>query len=83
MPQLLWPVRFEVTIRPSAGQEETYTVLTWLNEEKAVALASQRYLRLHPTATVSSTDVTPLGLAPRSADGTVDVGRDVHDRMEF
>lgn len=83
MEQLAWPVRFEVTIRPSTGPEEMYTVLTWLNEEKAVALARQRYLRSHPTATISSTEATPLGPAPRSANGTVDVGRDVLDRMEF
>jgi hypothetical protein len=83
MAQLSWPVRFDVTIRSAAGPAETYSVLTWQDENKAVALATQTYRRAHPTATISSTELTPLGPAPRSADGTVDVGRDVHDRMEF
>lgn len=75
--------RFEVTIHMSAGPHETYTVLTWLDDNRAIVLASRRFRQQHPTETISSTGVRLLGPAPRAADGTVDAGRDVLDRMEF
>jgi hypothetical protein len=81
--QLSWPIRFTVEIRRADGPDFPVSVLTWLNEAKAVALAVAAFLRAHPTAKTYAVKVVALGPAPRSADGTVDVGDDLHDRLEF
>jgi hypothetical protein len=61
----------------------SFTALTWLHSEKAVALAVQAYGQRYPEAPIYDVRVSPLGAAAKSATGTVEVGSDLLDRYEF
>jgi hypothetical protein len=78
--QRTWPVRYEARLHMVGGQVRRRSVLTWLGHEKAIALAVQAGAADGP---VYDVEVEELGPAPRNADGTVAVGEDLHDRMEF
>jgi hypothetical protein len=84
--QLPWPERYSVAVESvsGSGPNVTYTVATWLHASKAVVIAVERYRSQYPTAPIYDVSVTPLGPAAKSsANGTVDVGQDLHDRLEF
>jgi hypothetical protein len=71
-------------VHPVTGDTKTFFALTWLGTEKAVAMAAQADGRKYGTSTgFYDFEVEEIGPAPRSANGTVDVGTDLHDRMEF
>jgi hypothetical protein len=71
-------------VHPVTGDARVFSVLTWLGSDKAVAMAAQADGRGFGVDTgLYDVEVEELGPAPRSADGTVDVGEDLHDRMEF
>lgn len=82
---LSWPVRYLVTIEAVSGDRRTYEVLTWLDQHKALALAVQEDTRRYPEGPDSlfSVTVSEVGPAPKTDRGTVDVGSDLLDRMEF
>jgi hypothetical protein len=83
-PQRSWPIRYAVTLHPGTGADAvSYTVLTWLYKDKAVALAVQAFSREHEGVAIYDVDVQEVGPAGRTDDGLVDVGADVHDRREF
>lgn len=75
-----WPERFEVTLKLGDGTEEVHSVVTWQDGDKAVAIATRA---AHRDSDVVGAVVSPLGPAPRAADGTVDIAGDLHDRMEW
>ncbi len=82
--QRAWPVRYRVTIRPVQGDPRDFFVVTWLGPEKAVVMAAHRDGRGYGTASgIYDVMVDELGPAHRNEDGTVAVGNDLHDRMEF
>ena len=84
MSQLRWPERFGVEVRATTGGPTVeFSVLTWLHASKAVVLAVDEYRRRYPDAHIYDVIVTPLGRAPRGSDGTVSIGSDLHDRVEF
>jgi hypothetical protein len=64
------------------GQVLRRSVLTWLGHEKAIALAVQHGVG-SGDAPLHDVEIEEVGPAPRHADGTVAVGDDLHDRMEF
>ena len=78
--QLSWPERFEVTFRYADGTEVVRSVVTWHNAEKAIEIAQRS---ASASSEVTATNAVFLGRAPRSGDGTIEVGEDLHDRMEW
>jgi hypothetical protein len=78
-----WPIRYEATIRLGGGGEARYHVLTWLGEPKAIALAVERHLHRSDAGRIYDVSLRELGPAPRTSGGLVDIGHDMHDRMEF
>ena len=90
MERMPWPHLYKVTLRGSGGQsEEVKTVLSWLGEHKAVAMAVEVHLggwwAPKESWPVYSVAVEDLGLVPANADGTVGEGPPgvLEDRMEF
>lgn len=87
MAERSWPHRFRVTIRTHAGGSVPYSVVTWLSQEKAVALAVAAHLRRNPgghAAGVHDVDVADLGPVGRNAEGAMALDRaDLIDRAEF
>ncbi len=81
--QRSWPARYEVRVHALGGQVRRSSVLTWLGHEKAIALALQHDRSAGGDERVYDVEVDELGPAPRNADGTISVGDDLHDRMEF
>ena len=58
--------------------------MTWLGPEKAIVMATHRDGRGYGTTTaIYNVEVHDLGPAGRDDRGTVAVGDDLHDRMEF
>jgi hypothetical protein len=84
--QRSWPVIYRVTLS-TLGEEPTtvaYTVMTWLYEEKAVALAIEAMRHFRPNGKVYDVAIEVVGPAAATATGTVDVtSADWHDRYEF
>jgi hypothetical protein len=87
--QLPWPNLFRVTLHGLKGEVRVETVLSWLDEHKAVAMAVEAHASgwIGPKKTwgVYSVEVEPLGPAARTKNGLVDIGSPVtlHDRSEF
>jgi hypothetical protein len=82
--QLSWPLRFRVTVVPRTGPSQTLNVLTWLNRDKAVALATAEFLRRHGDgAQVYRIEVDEMGPADRDLSGLVVTEGYLHDRDEF
>jgi hypothetical protein len=83
--QLLWPIRFRVSIVPITGAPRSYVAITLLHRDKAVGLAVQKDVRLFDwDRRLYDIIVEELGPTPRDANGTADIdGVDVMDRMEF
>lgn len=79
----MWPVRYEVTLRSLEGGERKVQVLTWLGQEKAIAMAVADHVRTPEASQIYDVSVRELGPAPKAAIGVVEIGRDLHDRMEF
>jgi hypothetical protein len=66
------------------GEPRDFLVVTWLGPEKAVVMATHRDGRGYgTTGGIYDVTVDDLGPARRNEDGTVAVGDDLHDRMEF
>ena len=80
---LEWPVRFEVTFCSVQGENHSYTICTWLNQEKAIAMAAERHQYLHRPQ-IYSVSVSFLGPAAQAESGVVrPVATDLIDRMEW
>ncbi|MDQ1414331.1 MAG: hypothetical protein QOE07_2919 [Acidimicrobiaceae bacterium] len=83
-----WPHRFRVTIHTNGGGTLTYPVVSWLSQEKAVAMAVASHLRRHPdeqpATRVRDVEVVDLGPVGRDTKGAMALdGSDIVDRMEF
>jgi hypothetical protein len=79
------PVVYKVTLSSLSDEpaEVTYTVMTYLAEEKAVVLAVEAMQHDYPNRRVYDVLVEEVGPAGRK-DGMVDLdSADWHDRMEF
>lgn len=76
--RLPWPRLYRVTLRGVAGELHVDSVLSWLGEYKAVAMAVEVHASgwIGPKRTwpVYSVKVEDLGPAPRNKDGTVGTG---------
>ena len=84
--QRSWPVVYKVRLATLGAEPPTltYTVMTWLYEEKAVVLAVEAMRYFHQDRTVYDAAVEEVGPAAATASGTVDLGSaDWHDRYEF
>jgi hypothetical protein len=84
-----WPHLYRVTLRGVAGEEHVDTVLSFLGEHKAVAMAVEVHASgwIGPKRTwpVYAVAVEDLGPAPKNKDGTVGSGPRgyLEDRSEF
>lgn len=79
-----WPERYRVTIVSVLGQARIRHVVTWLGPEKAIAMAVHADGRGYGTADgIYDVRAEDLGAADRDESGLVEVGDDLHDRMEF
>jgi hypothetical protein len=77
-------MRYQVTIRSSAGQIRKLYVLTWLGPEKAVAVAAYADGHGYGTAEgIYDIDVEEVGPAARDERGLVVSEGHLSDRMEF
>lgn len=84
-----WPRLYRVTLRGVKGEQHADTVLTWLGDLKAVAMAVEAHSSglIGPKKTwpVYSVDVEDLGPATTTSRGTVGEGPKgcLEDRSEF
>jgi hypothetical protein len=83
-----WPHRFRVTIHTNGGAALTYPVVSWLSQEKAIAMAvfahGRRYPDGQPSTRVRDVEVVDLGPVGRDSQGAMALDRsDILDRMEF
>lgn len=82
-----WPETFEVTVHTNGGGSNSYRVMTWRHEEKAVALAVAEHLRRHDQSEVQSrisdVEVRDLGPAVRDSAGMPSIDDWLTDRMEW
>jgi hypothetical protein len=87
--ELPWPNLYRVTLHGLKGEKRVETVLSWLDQYKAVAMAVEAHASgwIGPRNTwgVYSVEVEVLGPAPRTKNGLVGLGDPVtlHDRSEF
>lgn len=84
-PQRSWPHRFRVTVHTRQGATFPYSVVTWLSQEKAVAMAVGAHQRRHADGhEIYDITVDDLGPADRDARGAMAIARgDLTDRFEF
>lgn len=83
--QRAWPKRFRVLVRPDPDTAVSYAVVTWLAEEKAIAMAVAEHLRRHrDDESIYDVEVEDLGPVSRDAGGAMllETG-DLTDRSEF
>jgi hypothetical protein len=83
-----WPHRFRVNIHTNSGSSLTYSVVTWLSSEKAVAIAVVAHVGRHQSGTgpmgIHDVHVSDLGPVAQKADGKMLIdSADLTDRMEF
>lgn len=77
-------MRYQVTMRSSAGQIRKLHVLTWLGPEQAVAMAACADGHGYGTAEgIYDIDVEELGPAARDERGLIVREGHLSDRMEF
>lgn len=83
-----WPHRFRVSIRTNSGVTVAYHAVTWLSQEKAVAIAVMAHIGRHEPGSgpmgihdVAVVDTGPVARAERGA--MVLERTDLMDRMEF
>ncbi len=83
--QRSWPHRFKVVVRTAPDTAVPYSVVTWLAEEKAIALAVTAHLRRHHEPNgIHDVEVEDLGPVGRDAQGEMMLERnDLVDRAEF
>jgi hypothetical protein len=82
--QRAWPVRYQVTIRPSLGQIRKLRVPTWLGPEKAIAIAAHADGHGYGSPDgIYDIDVEELGPAERNERGVVVSEGYLSDRMEL
>lgn len=82
--QRAWPVRYQVTVQHGHGEPRDFIATTWLGPEKAVVMATCADGRGYGSAYgIYDVVVRKLGPAGRNENGTVAVGSDLFDRMEF
>lgn len=83
--QRSWPERFRVLVRIGPESTVPYTVVTWLAEEKAIAMAVTEHLRRHREASgIYDVEVQDVGPVDRDARGAMVLERDdITDRTEF
>jgi hypothetical protein len=66
------------------GEPRDFFAVTWLGPEKAVVMATRADGRGYGSADgIYDVAVQELGPAGRNENGTVAVGDDLYDRMEF
>ncbi len=83
--QRSWPKRFRVTVHTRAGGSASYSVVTWLGQGKAIAMAVAAHLRRHPESEeIYDVAIEDLGQVARDAQGAMAFERrDLTDRAEF
>ncbi|MGH3117439.1 MAG: hypothetical protein ACRDQ2_10075 [Gaiellales bacterium] len=74
-----------MTVHTRVGGSARYAVVTWLTEEKAIAMAVAAHLRRHPDGEETyDVEVEDLGPVDRDAQGAMVLERsDLTDRAEF
>lgn len=74
-----------MTVHNRAGGSVSYSVVTWLAQEKAIAMAVGAHLRRHPEGEeIYDIEVDDLGPVDRDAQGAMALERsDLTDRAEF
>lgn len=79
------PVRYIVVVHGLGDASWEYSVVTWLNVGKAIALAIQAHLRRFPDANeVYDVEVEELGPLPVGEQGPLAIERgDLFDRHEW
>jgi hypothetical protein len=88
MPERNWPHRFRVSIQTNGGSVASYSAVTWLSREKAIAIAVMAHIGRHglghgPMA-IRDVEVEEAGPVSRGPDGAMILERtDLTDRMEF
>ncbi|MGH9155948.1 MAG: hypothetical protein ACRD1K_08990 [Acidimicrobiales bacterium] len=72
-------------VRARAGEPVAYSAVTWLAQEKAIALAVAAHLRRHPDGEeIYDVEVEDLGPVARDSQGAMVLERsDLTDRSEF
>jgi hypothetical protein len=86
---MTWPHIYRITLHGISGEKRVDTVLSWLNEHKAVAIAVEVHYGgwwvPKKTWPVYSVEVDDLSAAPANEDGTVGQGPPgyLEDRAEF
>lgn len=81
-----WPQRYRVRLRLRSREEVDTTVVTHMDQLKAVAIAVSRHSRGNedPEREPYEVTVEDLGPVPRGPDGAMQIdGGDIVDRMEF
>jgi len=83
-----WPSRFRVTVRTNSGEVIPYGVVTWLSQEKAIAIAVAAHVARHSPSpgpmSIRDVEVVELGPVGRTSEGKMVLERgDLTDRMEF
>lgn len=83
--QRSWPQRFRVVIHIGPDASIPYSVVTWLAEEKAIALAVAAHTRRYrETYVIDDVEVQDLGPAGRDEQGEIILDpKDLTDRREF
>jgi hypothetical protein len=83
-----WPSRFRVTVRTNSGHAKPCLVVTWLSQEKAVAIAVTAHVARHRPdhgpMSIHDVEVEELGPVGRTREGNMMLERgDLTDRIEF
>jgi hypothetical protein len=88
MPERDWPHWFRVSIQTNSGAAASYSAVTWLSREKAVAIAVMAHIGRHGSGhgpmAIRDIGVVEAGPVGRGPDGAMILERtDLTDRMEF
>lgn len=82
-----WPQRYEVRVHTRAGPIRAYPVVTWLGEEKAIALAVAAHVGFFAeglSREIADVEIDDQGQVGRTDNGTPALeGADLVDRLEF
>ena len=88
MAERSWPHRFRVSIQTNSGALVSYSAVTWLSREKAIAIAVMAHISRHGSGhgpmAIRDVGVVEAGPVGRAHDGAMILERtDLTDRMEF
>lgn len=80
-----WPERFRVVLLNALGGPHGYSVVTWLDEKKAIALAVATHVHRHPDeGAIFDVEVVHKGRVDLRSDGGLKLERtDLTDQNEW